>query len=60
VVASIQMRWVIRYLVIWLAKLVLWVLQDIRVASAWLLYDNHMCGTVATSTDKKKIKKSKK
>jgi hypothetical protein len=46
--------------VIWLAKLALWVLQGDRVASAWLPYDNHVCGAVAISASKKKTKKSEK
>jgi hypothetical protein len=54
------MRRVTRYPVIRLAKLALWVLQDNRVALAWLLCDNHVCGAVAISAGKKKTKKSKK
>jgi hypothetical protein len=46
--------------VIWLAKLALWALQGNHVASAWLLYDNYVCGTVAISASKKKTRKSKK
>jgi hypothetical protein len=46
--------------VIQLAKLALWALQDNRVASVWLLCDNHVCGAVAISAGKKKTKKSEK
>jgi hypothetical protein len=46
--------------VIWLAKLVLWVLQDDCMVLAWHLCDNHVCGTVAISASKKKTRKSKK
>jgi hypothetical protein len=51
---------VARYPVIQLAKLALWALQDNCVASAWLLCDNHMYGTVAISAGKKKTKKKQK
>jgi hypothetical protein len=57
---SVQNRRVTRYLVIWLAKLVLWVLQNDCVASAWRSCDNHVCGAVAISASKKKTKKSEK
>jgi hypothetical protein len=46
--------------VIRLAKLVLWALQDDRVASAWRLYDNHVCGAVAISAGEKKTRKRQK
>jgi hypothetical protein len=46
--------------VIQFAKLALWALQDGRMASAWLLCDNHMCGAMAISAGKKKTRKSKK
>jgi hypothetical protein len=55
--ASIQKGWVARYPVIRLAKLVLWALQEDRVASAWHPYDNHVCGTVAITTGKKEKQK---
>jgi hypothetical protein len=54
------MGWVARYLVIQLAKLVLWALQDDRVASAWHPCDNLVCGAVAISADEKKTRESKK
>jgi hypothetical protein len=54
------MRQITRYLVIQLAKLALWVLQDGCVALAWLPCDNHVCGAVAISAGKKKTKKSEK
>jgi hypothetical protein len=54
------MRQVTRYPVIQLAKLVLWALQDDRIASAWLPCDNYVCGAVAISAGKKKTEKSKK
>jgi hypothetical protein len=60
VAASVQNRRVTRYPVIRLAKLALWALQDDRVASAWHLWDNHVCGAVAISAGEKKTKKSKK
>jgi hypothetical protein len=60
VAASVQNRRVTRYPVIRLAKLVLWVLQDDRVASAWHPCDNHVCGAVAISASAKKTEKSKK
>jgi hypothetical protein len=46
--------------VIRLAKLALWALQDDCMAPAWHPCDNHVCGAVAISADKKKIKKSEK
>jgi hypothetical protein len=52
--------WVTRYPVIRLAKLVLWALQDNRVASAWRPCDNHVCGTVAISAGGKKTRKKNK
>jgi hypothetical protein len=57
---SVQKGRVTRYLVIWLAKLVLWVLQDDRVALAWHLCDGHVCGAVAISAGEKKTEKGKK
>jgi hypothetical protein len=54
------MRWVTRYPVIWLAKLVLWALQNDHVASAWLPCDNYVCDAVAISASEKKTRKSKK
>jgi hypothetical protein len=58
--ASVQNKWVTRYLVIRLAKLALWALQDGHVASAWLPCDNYVCGTVAISTGEKKTRKKQK
>jgi hypothetical protein len=57
---SVQKGWVTRYPVIRLAKLVLWVLQNDRMALAWCLCDNYVCGAVAIGASKKKTRKSKK
>jgi hypothetical protein len=43
-----------------LAKLVLWVLQNDCVASAWRPCDNYVCGAVAISAGKKKTEKKQK
>jgi hypothetical protein len=57
---SVQKGRVTRYPVIQLAKLVLWALQDNRVASAWRPCDNHVCGAVANKHWQEKDKEKQK